>query len=176
MIPTNSYSVAACTPYSSFSILNNGLMVTVENKVKGGSYISCWELPLTEKEPNTVRPKSTKEVSNTHLSSFSMDSIGTELVIGTIDGVVKRFSITEFNEIDWTKENSLRVSHIAHLEERNDIILAITSDGRYSVMKLDGQQKYKQSNVLFSSGLFAEERGEEQTRCIFKNRCRKFDV
>jgi len=157
MMATSSYFVVACTLYSFFSILNNGFMVTVENKVKGGAYASYWELPLTERGASAVRPKITKEVSNTHLSSFSVNSTGTELVIGTINGMVKRFNIEDFSEIDWTKENSLRVSHVAHLESCDDVILSITSDGRYSVMKLDGQQKDKHSNASFNSGLFTEE-------------------
>lgn len=151
------------------SVLNNGCLVTVENKVKGGAYASFWELPLTlEHDKSVLHPKFSRKVSDGALTSFSMNSRGTELAIGTANGVVKRIGVEELSEIDWVKETELRVSFVAHIEEKDDLVLGIVSDGRYAVMKLDGEQKGKQSSALSSSTLFLE--GEKKST---RDKCKK---
>eukprot|EP00826_Nyctotherus_ovalis_P008865 TRINITY_DN12304_c0_g1_i5.p1 TRINITY_DN12304_c0_g1~~TRINITY_DN12304_c0_g1_i5.p1 ORF type:complete len:207 (+),score=37.86 TRINITY_DN12304_c0_g1_i5:750-1370(+) len=155
MMGASSRFVAAGISLLTSSILKNGCLVTVENKVKGGAYASFWELPLTlEHDKSVLHPKFSRKVSDGALTSFSTNSNGTELAIGMANGVVKRIGIEEFSEIDWAKETDLRVSYVAHIEEKDDLILGIVSDGRYAITKLDGEQKDKQSSALSSSALF----------------------
>lgn len=151
------------------SIINNESLITVQNEEKGGAYVSLWKIPnetITPEQDNPIalHPAYTKALSTTALSSFCTTQAGTELVIGTVNGLVKRIEIESFEEVDWVKETELRVSHMVHIENKNDLILVITSDGSYSIMKLDGQQKEKQMNAMSSSMLFTEEDGDAKMK------------
>ena len=89
------------------------------------------------------------------------------MIIGTVDGTVKRIGLTNFKEIDWIKEKESRISHVSYIEDNDDSVLAISSDGVYSIIKLDGDQKFRE-NTVSSTVLFTIDEVE-----VLKRRFRK---
>ena len=79
------------------------------------------------------------------MTSFCVNSTKSELVVATFNGIIKRFDIEAKIDVDWINKSEQRISHITYLEEKNDTIVCISANGKYSIEILNGENKKRES-------------------------------
>lgn len=144
--------------FKAVKFIDDSNIVTIQNKLRDSSYISIWEITEnSEKKEETIRCTKHEKIQESLISSYIFSNELKEVIYGTQDGYVNRYNYFDMKIIDKVKQADHRISHICYLCNKDDYVLAISSNSSYSTICLDGLSYRKtQEEITSSEGFFIE--------------------